>query len=188
MWFPTLVQLWGRGSLDEHLLPNVRCGLLEAVGGSLLQAKPYKFFTKQSQLGRSLNTAGIAYPCKEACRVKGPRVPEGCMLSQQSPQPSSNATLVTGSVCVAWNGAPDVVTVILRLETASIRRTKGIVQKLIQHFKPHKLECIGKGAGEEAAKKPLQGWGAVGPAPYSSETHVCLLWCPGNESSLLAGR
>lgn len=148
--------------------------------------KPYKFFTKQSQLGRPRNTAGIAYSCKEACRVKGPRVPEDCMLSQQSLQPSSNATLITGSVCVAWDGAPDTVTVVFRLETASIR-TKGIVQKLIQHFKPHTLECIGKGAGEEAAKKPLQEWGAVGSAPYSSETDVCLLWCPGNESSLLAG-
>lgn len=113
--------------------------------------KPYKLFTKPSQLGGSCDTADIAHPCKEACRVKGPRVPEDCGLSQQSPQPSSNATLVTGSVCVARDGAPDIVTVILRLKTASIRRTEGIVQKLIQPFKPHTLEYIGKGAGEEAA-------------------------------------
>lgn len=114
--------------------------------------KPYKFFPKQSQLGGSCSTADIVYPCKEACRVKGPRVPEDCVLSQQSPQPSSHAALVTGSVCVTWAGAPDIVTVILRLKTASIRRrTKGIIQKLIQPFKPHTLEYIGKGAGEDAA-------------------------------------
>lgn len=90
--------------------------------------KPYKLFTKQSQLGGSCDTAVIAHPCKEACRVKGPRVPEDCGLSQQSPQPSSNATLATGSVCVARDGAPDIVTVILRLKTASVRRrTNGVV-------------------------------------------------------------
>lgn len=56
------------------------------------------------------------------------------------------------ALCVTWDGAPDIVTVILRLKTASIRRrTKGIVQKLIQPFKPHTLEYIGKGAGEDAA-------------------------------------
>lgn len=153
--------------------------------------KPYKFFTKQSQLGRSRNIAGIAYPCKEACRVKGLRVPEDCMLSQQSPQPSSNATLITGSVCVAWDGAPDIVTVVLRLESASIR-TKGTVQKLIQHFKPHTLECIGKrgwGRGssllaELMSQEAPPRMGCGGLAPNSSETHVCSLGCPGNESLL----
>lgn len=55
-------------------------------------------------------------------------------------------------VRVAWGGAPGIVTVILRLETASRGRgAKSIVQKLIQHFKSPTLEYIGKGRQGEMA-------------------------------------